>query len=119
MSAIRSVLQGARDIIDPKGAAKRKAEEEERKLADATRRLDLRWLMADARGRRIAADLLARGHLLAPTFSTDDRLTNRAEGKRDLVLGVFFELLSACPTETLALFKEHPAVQRMIDAAKT
>ena len=119
MSAIRSVLQGARDIIDPKGAAKRKAEEDERKLADATRRMDLRWLMSDARGRRIAADLLARGHLLAPTFSTDDRLTNRAEGKRELALVIFFELLAACPTETLTLLKEHPAVQRIIDASKT
>lgn len=114
----RSALQGARDIIDPDAAKQRKKDEEDRKAYDAQRRMDLRWLMADPRGRRIMSDLLARGFLLAPTFNQDQRLTDRAEGKRDLVLGVFFELLGACPAETLALFKEHPAIQRAIETAK-
>lgn len=117
-NAGRVALQGARDIIDPKGAEQRKKDAEERKVRDNTRRMDLRWLMGDTRGRRIVSDLLARGHLLAPTSQDNARLTHMAEGKRELVLAIFFDLLASCPTETLALFKEHPTIQRIIDADK-
>lgn len=118
MSMVRAALQGARDIIDPAGAEKRRKEAEEQKARDALRRLDLRWLMADPRGRRIMSDLLARGHLLAPTSTGDRRLHDQADGRREMVLGLFFELMTVSPNETLALFKEHPTVQRLIDASR-
>ncbi len=114
----RSVLQGARDIIDPAGAEKRRKEAEEQKARDALRRLDLRWMMGDPRGRRIMSELLARGHLLAPTSSADRRLSDQADGRREMILGLFFELMTVAPNETLALFKEHPTVQRLIDASR-
>ena len=114
----RAILQGARDIIDPAGAEKRKKEAEEQKARDALRRMDLRWMMADVRGRRIMSELLARGHLLSPTSSSDRRLHDQADGRREMILGLFFDLMQAAPNETLALFKEHPAIQRLIDASR-
>lgn len=118
MSMVRAALQGARDIIDPAGAEKRRKEAEDQKARDALRRLDLRWLMGDVRGRRFVSEFLARGHLLAPTSSADRRLSDQADGRREMVLGLFFELMTVAPNETLALFKEHPTVQRLMDAAR-
>ena len=114
----RAALQGARDIIDPAGAEKRRKDAEDQKARDALRRLDLRWLMADVRGRRIISELLARGHLLAPTSSADRRLSDQADGRREMILGLFFELMTVAPKETLDLFRENPTIQRLIDAAR-
>lgn len=115
---IRETLQGARDIIDPAAAKARKAAEEETKRRAAEERMDLRWLLSDPRGRRIAARILARCHMLSGTFATDQRLTDRAEGRREFALSLFADLVTASPDEALALFNLDPTVQRAKDALK-
>lgn len=126
MSITRKALQGARDIIDPGAAKRRAAAEEAARIAAAERRLDLRWLMADARGRRIVGRLLARCHLLGNTFAHDQRLVDRAEGRRELALELFGEIAGAAPEEALAIFRADPVflrakeieAQRVKDAGK-
>ena len=109
---IRQALQGARDIINPAAAEARKKAEAEAKHRAAEERLDLRWLLSDARGRRIAARILSRCHLLASTYASDQRITERAEGRREFALSLFGDLVSASPDEALDLFQLDPTVRR-------
>lgn len=115
---IRQALQGARDIINPAAAKARKEAEEEAKRRAAEERLDLRWLLSDTRGRRIASRILARCHLLAATYSAEQRITDRAEGRREFALSWFGDLVSAAPDEALALFNLDPTVQRAKESLK-
>lgn len=115
---IRQALQGARDIIDPVGARARKESEEEARRRAAEERLDLRWLLSDARGRRIAAHLLSRCHLLSGTFANDQRLTDRNEGRREFALSLFADFVGAAPEQALDLFRQDPAFLRAVEASR-
>lgn len=118
MSASRKVFQGVRDLIDPQAAKARKEAEADLARRTAERRLDLRWMLGDARGRRIAANLLTRCHLLASTYHADARLGDQAEGRRILGLQLFSEMVTAAPEEALALFEQSPTWQAAREAAK-
>jgi len=115
---ISKALQGARDILHPAAAKARKAAEADAKHRALEERLDLRWLLSDARGRRIASRILSRCNLLGGTFHTDQRLCDRAEGRREFALSLFGDLVGAAPEEALDLFRQDPAFQRAIEAAK-
>ena len=117
-TALSSISQGVRDRLDPEAAKRRQEAARDQEIRAAERRMDLRWLLGDARGRRIAALLLSRCHLIASTFQSDQRLTDRAEGRRELGLLLFAEMTGAAPEETLDLFRLDPAWQRARDAAK-
>ncbi len=109
-----SVLQPIRDIINPAGKIAREEDEKKRKLRQAERRLDLRWLMGDARGRRIVRVLLAQAGLFGEVMRADPRSTEHAAILRDHALALFNELLAATPEEALDLFRADPVHQHHV-----
>lgn len=115
MSA-RAVLQNVRDILDPGAKKAREDAEALRRAKQAERRADLRWLMADARGRRLIRHELARAGLFADVLRSDPRQTEHAAVLRDHALALWNELLAAAPVESLAMFQADPAYQKHIDA---
>ncbi len=110
--AVASLAQSVRDKLDPVAAKQRQEAEREREFRAYERRTDLRWLLANPQGRRIAANLLTRCHLMANAPDP------KAEGRRELGLALFGELVGASPEEALELFRMDPAFQRAVEAAK-
>jgi hypothetical protein len=56
---------------------------------------------------------------MSSTYHPDQRLGDQAEGRRQLGLLIFGELVGAQPEEALALFKQDPAWERALEAVKT
>ena len=72
------------------------------KTAKATRLQhndDFRWLMGDARGRRIIWNLLAKAGVFRSSMGLSPELTAFNEGRRDLGLAVLADLMRLCPEE--------------------
>lgn len=114
-----SALQPIRDLLDPQGKKQREDAAKKLQAAAAERRLDLRWLMSDARGRRIVRRELARAGLFGDVLKGDPRATEHAAVLRDHALALFNELLAVTPEEALALFKVDPVFQMHQANAKT
>jgi hypothetical protein len=60
VSAVSTLTQAVRDRLDPDGAKARAEERRQQEARAVERRLDLRWMLGDVRGRRILANLLTR-----------------------------------------------------------
>lgn len=72
---------------------RRKAANGERQQADEA----LRWLMADARGRRFVWAVLARAGLFRSSMAGTPELTAFNEGRRDIGLALLSDLMRVCP----------------------
>ena len=77
----------------------------DRELAELTEGADLKWLMADPRGRRIVRGLLERSGVFRSSFTGDAMGTSFREGERNVGLGL------------LALVTKH-APERLADIVK-
>jgi hypothetical protein len=69
------------------------------KRAHQQRNEDFRWLMGDARGRRIVWDLLARAGLFRSSLAASAELTAFNEGRRDLGLVTLADVMRLCPEQ--------------------
>lgn len=69
-------------------------------LQDAQEDGDLKWLMADPRGRRIARRLLEQGGLWRSSFTPDPQVTAFNEGVRAAGLRLLDVLMRAAPEVT-------------------
>jgi hypothetical protein len=77
------------------------APDEAQAEADAlTEDADLKWLMSDPRGRRIARRLLDRSGIWQPSFTGDALSSAFREGVRNAGLGLLAKLSQAAPGET-------------------
>jgi hypothetical protein len=69
----------------------------ESQLADATEEADLKWLMADPRGRRIVRRLLERSGVFRTSFTGDALGTAFREGERNAGLRLFDQIARFSP----------------------
>lgn len=69
----------------------------ERQLAEATEEADLKWLMANPRGRRIARSLLERSGVFRSSFTGDAPSTFFREGERNVGLSLYAKLARYVP----------------------
>lgn len=67
---------------------------------------DLKWLMADARGRRFLWRLLDQTHVFRTSFTGDSR-TFFNEGERNIGLKHLASVNEHCPEHYLSMLKEH------------
>lgn len=88
--------------------------EQQRREADlAEQRLrkqradDIRWLMSDKRGRRIAHRLLTPAGIFQSSFEANASVTAFREGKRALGLEFLSWINDAAPTLYLEMLTEH------------
>ena len=73
----------------------------DRELAELTEEADLKWLVADPRGRRIARRLLERSGVFRSSFTGEALSTSFREGERNVGLG-FLALVTRHAPEGLA-----------------
>lgn len=91
-------------------AAAEQADEKAQRDAAADRRIeedDIKWLMDDKRGRRIAHRILSRGAPHQPTFNPNALVMAFAEGKRSEAALLTAQLIALCPEKYLQMLKEH------------
>ncbi len=95
------------DPLDLQGREAARTETEE---AIAHRRRieleDLRWLMADKRGRRLMHRLLSKAHIYRTSFTGDPHSTLFAEGERNVGLVFLNDLTEACPERFNTMLQE-------------
>jgi hypothetical protein len=75
-------------------------DEAEAETARLTEDADLKWLMGDPRGRRIARRLLERSWLWSSTFTGDALGSAFREGERNVGLKLLARLIEAAPEAT-------------------
>lgn len=68
---------------------------------------DLKWLMADPRGRRFVARLLDRAGTMRSSFHTSGSVMAFNEGRRDLGLHLTAEILEHAPAMYARLLNEY------------
>jgi hypothetical protein len=83
-----------RNAADPKQI---EAQKEADKLALKQDAEDLRWLMGDARGRRVVWDLLGKAGLYSSVFNNHGGVMNLNEGKRLIGLDIHNRIMATCP----------------------
>jgi hypothetical protein len=66
-------------------------------LAQATEQSDVRWLIADPRGRRIVRGLLERAGVFRSSFTNDALATAFREGERNAGLGLIALVMRHTP----------------------
>ncbi len=98
-------MRGYTDPIEP-------TEQDEAELAKAARRAqreveDLKWLMADARGRRFMARMLDRTGTMRSSFHTSGSVMSFNEGRRDIGLFLTAEMLEHTPKAYSQLLNEY------------
>ena len=95
------------DPTDIRSQERANAELDERqRLAAKTWEVDLKWLMSDKRGRRIAARLLDRSGLDRPSFDTNTASMAMKEGFRWFGLWLKGELEIHCFDRFIEMLKE-------------
>ncbi len=67
---------------------------------------DLRWLLGNAQGRRIALRMLDRTGVYRSSFNHSGSVMAFSEGRRDIGLWLTAELLEASPDRYLKLLRE-------------
>lgn len=96
------------DPLDLSGQERTRVQREltatERQRRDAE---DLKWLMSDARGRRVVWQQLEGAMVFVSTFNTSGSLTAFNEGKRSGGLQLMNSIMAACPDRFFQMLKEH------------
>lgn len=96
-------------MIDPLDLeAQRRSREgnaEQDKLEALTQSEDLKWLMADKRGRRFMWRLLERTGIYRSSFTGNSETFFR-EGERNVGLAVMADLMDFCPERYAQMIKE-------------
>lgn len=96
------------DPLDVDAAKSREAQRKDAQRADALKAdNDFRWIMADARGRRVIWQLLIEAGIYRSSFAADPAVTAFNEGKRDAGLRLLAKLTSITPDEYLQMQKEN------------
>jgi hypothetical protein len=92
------------DLLNPEDhdANADKAGLRERRAVD-----DLKWLMADARGRRFVARLLDRAGVHRSVFHTSGSVMAFNEGRRQVGLDVLAEVMEHTPKAYVQLLNEY------------
>jgi hypothetical protein len=76
------------------------------KLATAVEASDLKWLMANRRGRRIVRRQLDWSSLYMPIFDSDEKRMYLNEGIRQVGLRWYALLMEHCPQQYLSMMTE-------------
>jgi hypothetical protein len=98
-------MTGYTDPIEP-------SEQDEAERLKSAKRVqreidDLKWLMADARGRRFMARLLDRTGTMRSSFHTSGSVMAFSEGRRDIGLFLTAEILEHTPKAYSQLLTEY------------
>jgi hypothetical protein len=98
-------MTGYTDPIEP-------SEQEEAERLKSAKRVqreidDLKWTMADPRGRRLIARLLERTGTMRSSFHTSGSVMAFNEGRRDIGLFLTAECLEHTPKEYARLMNEY------------
>jgi hypothetical protein len=95
------------DAANPRHVQRReKAARRQRRQRDDA----LRWLMGDARGRRVAWDLLGRAGVFRSSMAPSPELTAFNEGRRDIGLALLADVMRLCPERYAAMQAEASAI---------
>lgn len=83
------------------------AEAEARRQFDAQTEVDdLKWLLSNKRGRRIAARILERAGVWRLSFSPNALTMAFNEGGRNVGLGLLAQITQHCPEKHIEILKE-------------
>lgn len=100
-------IQEIRDRMDPEAARLRKENEDTIKRLTLQRRSDMRWLLEDARGRRIVYKLLIEdSNLMGSTLDANGETSDFIEGRRQLAISYAREIISTQPELWLQTLQE-------------
>lgn len=95
-------------------AGDRRHVERRRKAANGAHRQNdeaLRWLMADARGRRFVWALLGKAGLFRSSMAGSAELTAFNEGRRDIGLALLGDVMRLCPERYAGMQAEANSTQ--------
>lgn len=67
---------------------------------------DLRWVMANPKGRRFVANMLAQAGIYRLSFKTDALLTAFSEGSRNIGLRLLDQITTHCNNQYIQMLKE-------------
>lgn len=91
------------DDLENIGVAKAKKQQAEATAEDA----DLRWLMANKRGRRVAWRQLSQAGVFRLSFSTNAMQMSFNEGQRDQGLKMLARIMEVCPDLYFEMTREN------------
>lgn len=94
------------DAVNARDTQRSDAQRAERERADN----ELRFVMADARGRRFVWQLLADAGIYRSSFAPDPLVMAHAEGKRDTGLRLLDRILRVAPGDYLKAQEENTVV---------
>lgn len=96
---------------DPLDLSGQESSRKQRELSDRERQRrdaeDLKWVMADARGRRVVWKHLEGAMVFVSTFNTSGSITAFNEGKRASGLQLMEVIMAVCPERFFQMLKEH------------
>lgn len=97
-----------RGYIDPFEPSEQEEADKAKSAKRAQRDVDdLKWIMADARGRRFMARLLERTGTMRSSFHTSGSVMAFNEGRRDIGLFLTAEMLEHAPKAYSQLLNEY------------
>ncbi|MBS0323583.1 MAG: endopeptidase [Proteobacteria bacterium] len=95
------------DPLDIRGQEQAREEAQQRnKLAEKTEAEDIKWQMANKRGRRIVYRLLERAGIWQSSFNTNAMQMAFNEGRRNEGLALLAKLMAYCPELYAVMLKE-------------
>ncbi len=94
-------MSNAGNEAQVKKAAEQEAQRVLRELAD------WKWVMSDARCRRVMQEIIAEANIFGEVFNANGSITNLNLGMRKLGLFVYGKLDVACPENILLMRQEH------------
>lgn len=96
---------------DPLDLSGQELDREQRELSDRERQRreaeDLKWLMADARGRRVVWKQMEEAMVFVSTFNTSGSISAFNEGRRAGGLQLMNNIMAVCPERFFQMLKEH------------
>lgn len=96
-----------KESFDASSKADVAAIKEKSKSADETHSDDIKWMMNDPRGRRIAWDLMSKCHVFESSFSPNLSQTNFNEGERNVGLRLFNDIMENASDQYMRMAEEN------------